>query len=67
MSELWAIPAVVGSLGAVAIYALARSAAQEVKELSREIGRLGELRPALVAVGSDLAAAREALGARARR
>lgn len=67
MNALWAVPAVVGSLGAVGIYALTRSAAQEVRELAREVGRLGDLRPALAAVGDDLAAARAALGARTRR
>jgi hypothetical protein len=67
MNSLWAIPAVVGSLGAVGVYALARAAADEARQLGREIGRFGELRPALVAVRDELAVTRESLEARGRR
>ena len=67
MSPLWAIPAIVSSLGAVGVYALARSAVDEARELAKEIGRFGELRPALVTVRDELASSRRSLEARGRR
>lgn len=67
MNALWAVPAVVVSIGAAGVYALARSAMEEMRELAREVGRLGDARPALVAVRTELEAARESLGARGRR
>jgi hypothetical protein len=67
MSPLWAIPAVVSSIGVVGVYALARTAVEEARELAREVGRLGELRPALAAIRSEVGSARESLEARGRR
>lgn len=67
MSSLWAIPAVVSSLGAVGVYALARTAVEEVRELAKELGRFGDVRPALVTLRTGLEATRDAVEARARR
>ena len=67
MSPLWAIPAVVLLIGATAVYALARAAVEEARELGKEVARFGDVRPALVSLRSEVEAARRSVEARARR
>ena len=67
MSPLWVIPAVVTSIGVVAIYALARTAVEEGRVLAREVARVGDLRPTLEAIRTDIASARESLETRSHR
>lgn len=66
MSPLWAIPAVVLLIGAAAVFALLRAAIDEARQLGREVARFGELRPAVVALRDDLAAARATVEGRPR-
>lgn len=54
MSIVWVIPVVVAGLGALALSLLARMAAEEGRELAREVARFGELHVALTQVRADL-------------
>jgi cytochrome c-type biogenesis protein CcmH/NrfF len=54
MDVLWVVPVVVLALGAVAIVALVRGAAEEGRALMADISRFGELHIALARVNREL-------------
>jgi hypothetical protein len=54
VSVVWVVPALVASLGALAVSLLARGAAEEARELGREVARFGELHVALTRVRAEL-------------
>lgn len=54
MSLVWVIPVVVAGFGALAVSLLVRIAAEEGRELAREVARFGELHAALAQVRADL-------------
>jgi cytochrome c-type biogenesis protein CcmH/NrfF len=58
MDVLWVVPVVVLALGAVAIVALVRGAAEEGRALMADISRFGELHIALARVNRELVRSR---------
>ncbi len=59
MDVIWVVPVVVLALGALAIVALARGAAEEGRALMAEISRFGELHLALTKVNRELVRTRD--------
>lgn len=53
MSPIWIVPALVAVVGAVAVGALLRSLAEDARLLAREVGALGDLRPAVARLHAD--------------
>jgi hypothetical protein len=61
MSALWWIPVGVGAVALVPLYQLTRLVAAELQSLRYSVAVLSQLRPAVVAVESDVAEVRRAL------
>lgn len=54
MTTIWLAPLLITTVGLVLIAGFARRAAEEAASLRRSTARLGELRPALVEVRTEL-------------
>ncbi len=59
MHLLWIAPLAVAGLGAAAVATAAARAAHEGRRLRGELNRLGQLRPALVELRSEVSVARQ--------
>ena len=54
MTSIWLVPLIITTVGLVLIAGFARRAAEEAASLRRATARLGELRPAVLEVRSEL-------------
>ena len=65
---IWVVPAVVGTLGALAVFVGVRSVAREAAALAATLGRFAEVRQPVLELRADaLALQADALELRARR